>query len=207
MKQSMQGAESAVEIVSREVRYDGFFRLEHYRLRHRLFAGGWSPVLSRELFQRGHAAALLLYDPWADAVVLQEQFRIGAMEAPGGPWLLEIVAGVIEEGESPSEVVMREAVEEAGCHVDSVQPICEYLVSPGGSSERIYLFYALVDSAGLGGLHGLPHEGEDIRVEVVAWQSVAQWLAAGEIRAASALIALQWLSLNRERLRAEVASG
>ncbi len=192
-----------VEILEQTPCHEGFFRLNRYRLRHRLFGGGWSPPITRELFERGHAAALLLYDPWRDQVVLQEQFRIGALDAPGGPWLLEVVAGVIDEGERPDEVVRREAVEEAGCVVDEVFPICDYLVSPGGTTEQIHLFYALIDSRGLGGLHGLAEEGEDIRVQVVRFETVRHWLESGRIKAASALIALQWLLLNRDRLRAQ----
>jgi len=84
-----------VEILDKTICYNGFFRIERYRLRHRLYSGAWSRELTRELFERGHAAAVLPYDPILDAVVLVEQFRIGALEAPGDPWLLEIVAGVM----------------------------------------------------------------------------------------------------------------
>ena len=81
-------------------------------------------MLVRELFERGHAAAVLPYDPVTDRVLMIEQFRIGALAAPGGPWLLEIVAGVIDPGEIPEEVVRRETVEETGCHLQKVVPIC-----------------------------------------------------------------------------------
>ena len=89
-----------VEVLEQRVAYQGFFRMENYRLRHRLYGGEMSPVIVRELFERGHAVAVLPYDPRHDEVVLLEQFRIGALEAPGGPWLVEIIAGMIEEGES-----------------------------------------------------------------------------------------------------------
>ena len=108
--------DSRVHILDKTVCYDGFFRIERYRLRHQLFRGGWSREITRELFERGHAAAVLPYDPLLDAVVLIEQFRIGALETPGDPWLLEIVAGVIDKpDETPEDVVRREAVEEANC--------------------------------------------------------------------------------------------
>lgn len=192
---------ATVELLAQEVCYQGFFRLERYRLRHRLYDGGMSPLLTRELFERGHAAAVLPYDPLCDAVVLLEQFRIGALQAPDGPWLLEIVAGMIEAGEQAEDVVRRELQEEAGCELQALEPICEYLVSPGGTSERISLYCARVDSRGVGGIHGVQDEGEDIRVTVVSYAQALDWLVRGRINSASPIIALQWLQLNRERLR------
>ncbi len=193
--------EPQFEILDRSTGYAGFFRLMRYRLRHRLFKGGWSPVLTRELFERGHAAAVLPYDPDSDQVVLTEQFRIGAMEVPNGPWLLEIVAGIIEPGETPEDVVRREAIEEIGCPVADLIPICEYLVSPGGTSERISLYCGRVDASGAGGIHGLAEEGEDIRVEVMSADEAIARMQDGAIVAAAPIIALQWLMLNRESMR------
>ena len=192
-----------VEILDKTVCYDGFFRLERYRLRHRLFSGAWSRVLTRELFERGHAAAVLPYDPALDVVVLVEQFRIGALEAPGSPWLLEIVAGIIDHaGETPEDVVRREAVEEANCQIQELVHICDYFVSPGGTSERISLFCGRVDATGSGGLHGLADEAEDIRVIVVPFAEAIEQLHAGKINSAAPIIALQWLQLNHDQLRA-----
>ena len=194
------------EILDRETVYAGFFRMERYRLRHRLYAGEISAAMSRELFERGHAAAVLLYDPVADAVVLQEQFRVGALDDPGGPWLWEIVAGMIESGEAPEEVVRREALEEAGATVGQLAFICEYLSSPGGTSERISLYCGQVDSRELGGVHGLAEEHEDIRVEVVPYAQAWEMWLQGEINSASAIIALQWLAMQRDALRLAWAS-
>lgn len=193
------GAE--VEIVKKEAKYEGFFRMEKYALRHRLYNGGMSKTIERELFERGHAAAVLLYDPQRDAVVILEQFRIGALEVEGGPWLLEIVAGIIEPGESPEEVVRREAMEEAGCRIGELEFICEYLVSPGGTSERISLYCGQVDSAGAVGIHGLESENEDILVRPVAFDELWLWWQQGQINSASPIIALQWLARERGRLR------
>jgi len=189
------------EIIARDVLFQGFFRIDRYRLRHRLFSGAWSDEIVRELFERGHAAAVLPYDPVRDEVVLIKQFRIGALHAPGGPWLLEIVAGMMESEETAAEVVRREAQEEAGCRIEALVPICEYLVSPGGTSERISLFCGKVDAGGVGGLHGCSAEGEDIRANAVGFEEALAMLAAGRINSASPIIALQWLSLNRDRLR------
>jgi len=190
-----------VEILDKTVCYDGFFRLERYRLRHRLFSGAWSRVLTRELFERGHAAAVLPYDPALDAVVLVEQFRIGALETPGSPWLLEIVAGIIDPGETPEDVVRREALEEANCQIQELLHICDYFVSPGGTSERISLFCGKVHAASAGGLYGLAAEEEDIRVTVVPFVEAIEQLHAGKINSAAPIIALQWLQLNHAQLR------
>ncbi len=196
-----------VEILEKTVCYEGFFRLEKYRLRHRRFAGDMTPVLSRELFERGHAVAVLLYDPWRDRVVLLEQFRIGALTAPGGPWLLEIVAGIVEAGETSETVAMRECREEAGVAPTALEPICNYMVSPGGTSESISLYCGRVDSAGIGGLHGLAHEAEDIRVSTVAFDEAWDLLQQGRINSAAPIIALQWLVMNRAALRERWAQG
>ena len=191
----------AVEVLDREVVHAGFFRIERIRLRHRLFAGGWSGEITRELFERGHAAAVLPYDPWRDAVVFVEQFRVGALDWPAGPWLLEIVAGMIDAGETAEDVVRREAVEEAGCRIDRLEPIYEYHVSPGGTSERIQLFCGRVDSRDVGGLHGLDEEDEDIRVTVHPFSEALALLEAGRLPSATPIIALQWLERRREALR------
>lgn len=193
--------EKDVEILEKMVCYSGFFRMERYRLRHRLFGGGWSPVLSRELFERGDAAAVLPYDPDLDQVVLIEQFRVGALSAPGGPWLLEIVAGVVGHDETAEQVVHREALEEANCLIQALIPVCEYWVSPGGTSERISLFCGKVEASCVNGIHGLAEEGEDIRVFTLPFVDAMRDIQTGKINSASAIIALQWLALNRDDLR------
>lgn len=195
--------EGDIELVDCETGYRGFFRLERYRLRHRLFAGGMSPLITRELFERGHAAAILLFDAVLDQIVLVEQFRIGALNAEGGAWLYEIVAGIIEPGEEAEEVVRRESVEEAGCEVGRIEKICDYMVSPGGTSERISLYCGQVDSRNVGGIHGLAHEGEDIRVFSVSFQEAVDMLMSGDLNTASPIMALQWLQQNRARIRKE----
>lgn len=188
-------------ILEHDIAFQGFFRIDRFRLQHELYAGGWNQPLTRELFERGHAAAILPYDPRLDAVVMIEQFRIGALQVAGGPWLMEIVAGMIESGEQAEAVARRESVEEAGLEIARSEAICDYLVSPGGTSERIALFCGEVDASNAGGLHGLPEEGEDIRVTRVAYQDAVAMLADGRLNSASVIIAMQWLMLNRERLR------
>ncbi|WP_018934934.1 ADP-ribose diphosphatase [Thioalkalivibrio sp. ALJ24] len=190
-----------VEVLERETLFEGFFRMARYTLRHRLFEGGWSRQLTRERFERGHAAVLLPYDPVADRVVLIEQFRVGALEKPSGPWLLEFVAGVIEADESPETVVRREALEEAGVTPGRIEFVQEVYVSPGGNSESLRIYCGEVDSLGVGGVHGLHEEDEDIRVFTVPFDEALQLMYDGRIDSAGPVIALQWLALNRERLR------
>jgi len=190
-------------ILGHEILWQGYFRMDRYRVSHRLFAGGWGEPVIREVFERGHAAALLPYDPVRDTVVLIEQFRIGALAAGANPWLIEIVAGIIEEGETPEDVVRREVVEEAGCPVDRIVPIMDVFTTPGGSSERIALFCGRVDGTGAGGIHGVADEGEDIRAFVQPLDAALTRIDRGEITNLIAVAALQWLALHRDRLRRE----
>ena len=190
------------EILDQSNGYRGFFRLEKYRLRHELFAGGWSAEMSRECLERGHAVAVLLYDPERDQLVLLEQFRVGALEFPGGPWLLEIVAGIIDHpGETTEDVARRETIEEAGCELLDLVPIRQYLVSPGGTSESIALFCGRVDASTVTpGVRGVAAEHEDIQVHVVSRAEALELLHSGRINSAAPIIALQWLELNRAQL-------
>lgn len=191
------------EILNKEIVYQGFFRVEKYRLKHTMFGGGWSAEMTRELFMRGSCVAVLLYDPDADKVVLIEQFRTGAILNPDKAWLVEIVAGAIEEGETAEEVAYRESLEEAGCEIQQLRVINEFYTTPGGSSEWITLFCGKVDSAQAGGIHGLDHEDEDILVRAVDFDEVYLMLENGEIDSAIPIIAIQWLALNRQKLKQE----
>jgi len=192
------------EMVEREVVYQGFFRLARYHLRHERFGGGWSPTIQREVFERGHAAAVLPYDPERDCVALIEQFRPGGVEAAAGPWLLELVAGIIEPGETPEAVVRREAIEEAGegCELGRLERISRYHVSPGASTETTALFVAQTDLGGVGGVHGNADENEDIRVRVVDAGEAVAMADDGRITNAMGLIALNWFARHHGRLRA-----
>lgn len=189
-----------VDIIERVSVHQGFFELQRLRLRHRLFEGGWSEPLTRELFVRDDAVCVLLYDPDRDAVALIEQFRVGALEDVRSPWLLELVAGIVEPGESTEAVARREAREEAGATVLDWVPVFRYHVSPGGSQEQISLVCARVDASGLGGYHGVEDEGEDIRVLVMPRSEAFTALSDGRINNAHTMLALQWLELNWQRL-------
>lgn len=191
------------EILNVETPYQGFFRLELYTLKHALFQGGWSAPIQRELFRRGNCVAVLLYDPDRDAVVLIEQFRVGAVLQADRAWLVEIVAGAIEEGETAEDVAIREAFEESGCTIQKLIEISQFYTTPGGCSERITLYCGRVDSRGVGGVHGLDDEDEDILVRVVSFDEAIQWLESGKIESGIPIIALQWLYIHRQRLRAQ----
>jgi ADP-ribose pyrophosphatase len=196
-------AKNDVEIIARETLYRGFFSIDLYRFRHRLFNGEMSGEVRREIFERGHAAVLLPYDPVRDEVVLIEQIRIAAYDTSDTPWLLELIAGMIEEGESVEDVARREAVEEAGLVVGRTKPVLSYLASPGGTSERLSILVGEVDATAAEGIHGLVDENEDIRVHVVSREKAYQLVEEGSIDNAASVIALQWLQLHYEKLRIE----
>lgn len=195
-----------IQIVESETIYQGFLGIKRFHVRHSLFAGGNGPVIVRERVESFQAASVLLYDPLLDKVVMIEQFRIGAIDDPGGAWILEVIGGVVEHGETPEQVARREAVEEAGCSIRRLVPICNFMVSPGFSTERIFLFCGEVDASAAGGIHGLEQEGEDIRVEVLSADDVVGELYGGRVNCTSALVAVQWLAMNRDRLRLEWSS-
>lgn len=190
-----------VELIGKATLFQGYFRVDRYTLRHETFAGGMSEEIAREVFERGHAAAALPYDPVRDEIVLLEQFRVGALAAGWEPWLIEVVAGIVEDGETPEDVARRETLEEAGLAAQTLEHAASILVSPGGTSETLELFCARVDSTDAGGIFGLDHEAEDIRAFVLPGSEVAALLASGKVKNATALIALQWFALNRDRLR------
>jgi len=190
------------KLLKSEPKYQGFFKVDLCHIQHDTFQGGEIEV-HRELFHRGDAVAVLLYDPSKDKVVLLEQFRVGAIEDENGPWLLEVVAGMVQAGESITDVAQRECIEEAGVEVHSFETIYSFYSSPGGCSERIHVLCALIDSDQAKGFHGVEHEGEDIKVSVIDYEELHDLLSSGKICAAIPIIALQWLQLNRERLRME----
>ncbi len=189
-----------VKLIEKTTPYEGFFQLDRYRFSHVKFEGGWTPPLVREVFERRHAVAILLYDPDREVVVLVEQFRIGAFAAGLEPWLLEPIAGIIEPGEGPEEVARRESIEEAGARVQDIEKIGTFILSPGGSSETVTIFCGRIDSRGLGGVHGVEDEGEDIAVRLLSLPEALAGLADGRIHAAIGVIPLQWLALNQHRL-------
>lgn len=194
--------EERVVSVERRTAFKGFFQIGEYRFRHTLFNGGVGREVKREIFERGHAAAVLPYDPARDAVVLIRQFRPGAHIAGLHAWIWETVAGIIEEGETADDVARREAREEADLDIVEMIPMQTYLSSPGGTSEMVSLFLGRVDSSKAGGVFGLAEEGEDILVRGFPLAEARAMLERGDIPSASGVITMQWLLLNRDKVRA-----
>ena len=194
-----------VEIERREIVYQGFFKMDRLRLKHQCFAGGPPKSIVRELFVRGDAVAALVYDPDHDLIALIEQFRIGALKQPQGPWCLEVVAGMIDVGLSPEQVIIRELHEEANIVAKRLDYIGNYLSSPGGTDEKLHLFCAFCDLRRAEGVFGLDGEGEDIRVKVFdADRLLASLYTPGlnsdqRFNNAATLICLQWLYFYRQQ--------
>lgn len=193
-----------VEILDSEQAYNGFFKLNKLRLRHRLFAGGWSDVFDRELCVRGDAVGVLLYDPSLQLFAMVEQIRVGVLGREQSPWLLEIVAGMLDkDAESLEAVAKREAFEEAGVEVQKLEPIIRYFCSPGGSTEFFTLFCGKVNLVGVkSGVFGLAEEHEDIRLHILPVETALSYLQDGRINNSMTIIALQWFQLNQQRLDA-----
>ncbi len=199
-----------VEILKKETLYKDYFQVDKYHMKHRAYEGGWTGEMTREVFERGHAVTVVLFDPERDELVLVEQFRPGAFtalqspwwdEEHDSPWLIETIAGIIDEGEEPEGVARRECIEEAGCEISDLLPVMHYFATPGGSSESVYVYCGRVHSAEIGGIHGLQGEHEDIRAFVVPVAEAFEMLDAGLIKNSMTLIALQWFRSNHNKVR------
>lgn len=190
-----------VRVLEERTAWSGHFAVRKLTLQHRRFAGGWSEPLVREVFERGDAVGVLPYDPVSDNLVMIEQFRPGAMRGSDSPWMLELIAGVVEAGEVDHEVAHREAMEEAGCELSELVPVATVLPSAGACTEQVRLFCGRVSSPVVGGIHGLQEEGEDIQVHSIARRDALQMLADDRIPNGHTLIALQWLHINGDALR------
>ncbi len=193
-------------VKKRERVYQGFFAMDRYDIEHERFDGGTLET-RRENMERGGAAAVLLYDPDVDEVLLLEQFRIGPAVRGDHPWLVEIVAGIVDAGESAEEAAIRESKEEAGYLPRNIQFLGRYYTTPGGCSERIDLFLGSVDKQhpiSQGG--GCAHEHEDIRLLWVKREEALSMLAAGKINSGAPMLALLlafgWQGVGREAKKA-----
>jgi len=192
---------SDVKILQQQIVYQGHFQIKQLKVQFRLYNGEWSQPRLREVFERGEAVGILLFDAHNDQLVLIEQFRVGIAKKAKSPWLIEIVAGVIDTDESVEQAARRETQEESGLEITNLFPIYQYWVSPGGSSERIYLFCGQVNAKLAQGIHGVPEEGEDIRLHVLNVKTAYSLLNQGKINNGSTIIALQWLQHNEQIVR------
>ena len=180
--------------------HSGFLNLRQYAITHKLFNGGTSAVLNRESIVRPSSVGVILYDPSRQQVVLVEQFRMGPFLSNDDPWLLEVVAGMSEPGETLDAVARREVAEETGYQVTSLLPVTDFYLSPGASNEKLKLYCALVDASRAGGTFGVANEGEDIKVHVLSLSDAYDMVTDGRINNAPAVIALQWLKLHHHEL-------
>jgi ADP-ribose pyrophosphatase len=186
--------------------YKGFFQVNLYEFEHALFAGGTSQLISREILERGDAIAVLPYDPVSDSILLIEQIRIGAIKSKHSPWLLECIAGMTDGSTDYESVVKKEAYEEAGLELTELEFMLSYLSSPGGTTERLYLYLARADLNQVkSGVYGLESEGEDIKTHVLSVDDALMRLNNGEMDNAATVICMQWLALNREKMKGKWA--
>jgi len=195
-----------VEVLERKTLFQGFFRFEELKYRHRLYQGGWSDPITREILHRGEAIGAVLYDPENDLIGLVEQIRPGAFDDANGPWCLEVVAGMVDPGEGDLDaVVLREMQEETGLAPTSIEYICNYMASPGGCTEKLHVYCAIADlSECHGGVSGLETEGEDIRLLVIPADDVFAEIYSGRFNNAATMIGLQWLQMQRPKLRSKL---
>jgi ADP-ribose pyrophosphatase len=161
-----------------------------------------SKQVKREVLRSGAAVAVLLYDAQADSVILIEQFRVGAyLNGLPERWILECVAGMVDEGETPEAAARREAEEETGCKITSVERIGQYLTSPGITDEIVTIFVARADAAHAGGVHGLASEAEDIQTRILKREEALAKADRGEVVNIVTQVALLWFARHGEALR------
>jgi ADP-ribose pyrophosphatase len=189
-----------VEIRHKRLAFDDKYKIQEAEVSHRRYDGQMSKPIRRLVFERGDAAAAILFNRDSQKVLLVEQFRYPTYDRGPG-WIQEVVAGVIKPHEGPEEAVRREIEEETGYRAHELTPIATFYVSPGGTSERIFLYYAEVgdgDRVADGG--GLVDENEDIRLIERSKSDLLQALAKGLIQDAKTLIAAQWLQLRWHKI-------
>ena len=191
--------------------WDGRFPLDVVRFRHRRFDGAMSGVKTWEVWRRGRAAAVLPYDPVADAVVLIEQFRLPALMARIDPVLVELPAGLCDDGESAETTARRETAEEMGLQVGALRHIASVLLTPGGADEVCAIYAGQVrvpsaDADGIAGHAGVADEHEDIRARVWPADRAIEAALAGRMTNSVTMIGLLWLAMERPALRKEWAA-
>ncbi|GAA0830639.1 ADP-ribose diphosphatase [Marinomonas arenicola] len=189
-----------VDIINDECVYKGFFEMHKLTLKHKKFNGEWSQPMTREMMVRGDAVCVLLFDPVADKVLLIEQFR-PSLPKSESPWLIELVAGMVEEGEDDEEVARRESLEEAGVTVKRLEYLFKFVPSPGGLVEYLRMYAGEFDASAvdINRTHGLDEENEDIRLHLLdADDAIA--LLDSDVENASTIMGLQWFALNKDKL-------
>lgn len=190
------------EVINCEALFQGYYRVERYKIKQEKFDGGWSEPFTREVFNRSrHVSGVLLFDPLQDKVVLVEQFRTGALPRQDDPWMTEIVMGMVDSNETPEAAARRESQEEANCIVSELVPITSYYSSPGGTSEYISLFAGRTSAPRDGSLAGLASENEYIKLHVLDATKAISMIYNNRIRDAQTMVAMQWFAMHHTELR------
>lgn len=184
------------EVVSETSTYQGWAKVDTVQVRHRHFENGeYGPVLTREVVLRREAAGVLLYDSKHQLFALIEQFRVGGIYREESPWHFEVVAGLIDDGETPEQATIREAYEEAGVHIDHLEHVFSFYPTAGGSNEFFHLFAADTDLSQISGIFGEANEGENIKLHVLTYENITPLLHSKMLTNAPVLVAMQWLAI------------
>ena len=190
------------KVVIEEKKYvlDDFFKVEEAHLRFEQFNGEMSPLIRRFVFERGNSIAVLIFNLDTQKIIMTNQFRYPTYDKGHG-WINEIMAGMIDPGESPEETAHRELQEEAALTVSTIEPVCTFYTSPGGSSEQIFLYYAEVSGkyAKYNKTGGLRDHGEDITSFEISLDEALGKIKTGEIRDAKTIVGIYWLESQQLR--------
>jgi len=192
-----------VNIHNKERIFKKYFAIDEYQLSYKRFDGTQSQVFTREIFERdANAVGILIYDVKTDEVALIEQFRPGALNDPQSPWLIEIVAGMVDSGESEIQAAVREVKEEIGLEIKErdLHLISSILPSPGGISEKVTVYIAKADLSKLGEHGGLASDGEDIRIFKAKFDDAYMQVENGRIHNAIAMLSLMYLKLHKSAI-------
>ena len=183
------------KIINKKNLYSGFFSLNKYEFIHKKHDGEWTDTVGREIFSGAHVSNLLPYDPIKKEIILIQQFRAGVLSRYDKNYLLEIVAGIIDEGENPEEAARRECFEETGCEVKEIRPIQSYFPAPGSSESYYHIYLGEIQAFEGERIKGLEKENEDILVKSFKVDEVRQMLKEKKIINGLTLVALQWFFL------------
>ncbi len=183
--------------------FDDFFKIDEAILQYEKFDGTMSPELRRLNFNRGNSVGILVYNQNRNSLIFTKQFRYPAFASdPEQAWMLEIIAGMMDDEQQPEKCAIREIAEETGYQVTELTYLSQFFVSPGGTSEKIYLYFARVsdiDAKFAGG--GLKEEGEDIQVVQIPVPEAMKMLKNGQFQDAKTIVALQWLEKKLKKIQ------
>ena len=183
--------------------YQGFFSVEEHDLTYQKFNKEQSNVVTRSTIVSSDAVIVLPYDPVNDRILLIEQFRAGPyVKGDQNPWVLEPIAGLIDEGETPESAGIREAQEEAHLEIKRLELVARSYPSPGISTEFFHQYIGIVellDSSNL--IAGLSSENEDIRSHIFEYEHFFEMIEKGKVNVGPLILLGLWLSKNRNRLR------